>query len=372
MVGFDHRFDDGHAEAGAVLLAVGHEWLEEPFADLLGDAGAVVGQADLGVFGHGTGGDRDLGLGPVLEHFQGVVEDVLDRPDHLVPVDLDEDRAGGELDRDLGAAEDVLVEELEFLHQDGEVDDLEGEAGSAPGEFEELLGHHRDAGDLGADHLADVPGLVVLVEFEQQLGGELDRLEGAADVVDDAVGHLADQGGLFPPDDVVHVALVGIAQMIEKGVHEGHGAAARRFMECGQERAAGDAGQPGGLGAAAARPGAADAAVEDPHLAEVFAGIGSGDDADRAVGGRLGQLDLPVVDQVDRIGGIALAEELAADRELDDLRLLHEPLHLGGGKGMEKFMLGQAHYRAEYRFARLSQAYVAVLHGRGKRSRNQR
>ena len=144
LVLLDDLGGDGEAEAGAALLG-GEVGEEEALAELVGEAGAGVGDAEFDHRGgKQAGGDVELAVERVLHGFGGVVDEVGERAAESFGVGGDEREIGREVATNANVAE-AAGEESERVFNDGvDVGGTETRGGEL-GERGELVdkGSHR-------------------------------------------------------------------------------------------------------------------------------------------------------------------------------------------------------------------------------------
>ncbi len=196
--GEDERANVGKANLAAVGVTGEHEVDERESGvedDLLGVVWFVAHEDDWGV---GTGWDSEVEVGDAGSGVVGAAEpdDVGAALDGGIAVDEDGGSVGFEgADNVLGADVDVVVaEDAEALGGFEGGEDLGGDAGGSPGDFEgeradgdEVPGDEDEVGGKGVDlgnHALKKPGLGVLLEVNVAHLDDAEALEGVREIAD--------------------------------------------------------------------------------------------------------------------------------------------------------------------------------------------
>jgi len=286
-------------------------------------------------------GHGDAAAGARADRLAGIVDEILQDAQDPVGVERQLQRGGLDLEFNPGPAERRDIDFLQLGKNVRESRDPEAQAGLSPGEVEHLLDHAAQAGDLAEDHGAELLSFGLAVALGQQLGGEFDGGERPAEIMDHAVGHLANQGDLFLADHLGDITFIGrpqvftdVAEKPQHGVPGSLGEQPKKWLlrDAPQlNRAVRD------------RGGAPCGTVQDSEFAEIVVGTLVSDDLAGTARGELGQRDATTEHEINAAGRTAFLENDGLVRETDRAYLLREQGPLRGREMADEAMRANIH-----------------------------
>lgn len=342
-MGFDNGAGDGAAEAGPILFAVGDEGIEEAFADGFRDAAGIVFDFDddhlLGMIDVACDADKAFLF---AEGLDGIVEEILEDAEEFGLGTEDCGFGQFEFHGDVGVSEVGLIEGAELLEEFAEGNFGFGDGMLAAGELGQLGGHGNHPVDLFFDILTKFAGFLVAVALAEQLGAETDEAERVFKVVNDGIGHAADQGHFFLLEAVINEVAGCFVEMFDDGVEEtldGAGEIVEVFDDGGTGEAGDDA-----VGLSLGAEGAA-VVGKDADLAEILVDGAGADREGAAITNLFGEGDGSLEDEVDVFGKVAFLKNDGAGRQFLDNGVTAECVRVSGVHIAEKRMLFQFHKR---------------------------